>query len=122
MEENSSQKSSKKIELSQHSLPTSTSYMLEQNKVAYRLNHTIVEVAQYKPEPRFKILGIGYHYCNLPQSMIPTHNNTRSELEELWSGRKPIVKHLWVFNCDVYVHKPIATRTKINSKTIKNVL
>jgi hypothetical protein len=116
MEENSSQASSKKFELSQHSLLTSTSYMLEQNKVAYRLNHTIVEVAQYIPEPRFKILGIGYHYCNLPRSMIPTHNNTRSELEELWSGRKSIVKHLWVFNCDAYVHKHAPTRTKITQK------
>jgi hypothetical protein len=54
--------------------------------------------------------------------MIPAHNNTRSELEELWGGRKPIVKHLWVFNCDVFVHKPTLTRTIIDSKTIKSVL
>jgi hypothetical protein len=119
MEENSSQESSKKIELSQHSLPTFTSYMLEQNKVAYKFNHTIVEVAQYILKPRFKVLGISYHYCNLLQNMIPTHNNTRSELEELWSGRKPKVKHLWVFNCLVYVHKPALTRTKITQKPSK---
>jgi hypothetical protein len=61
MEENSNKESSKKFELSQPSLPTFTSYMLEQNKVAYKLNHTIVEVAQYILEPRFKVLGIGYH-------------------------------------------------------------
>jgi hypothetical protein len=54
--------------------------------------------------------------------MIPTHNNTKSELEDLWSGKKPIVKHLWVFNWDAYVHKPALTRIKINSKTIKSVL
>jgi hypothetical protein len=35
MEENSNQENSKKIKLSQHSLPTFTSDMLEQNKVAY---------------------------------------------------------------------------------------
>jgi hypothetical protein len=90
--------------------------------VAYQLNHIIVEVAQYIGEPRFKVLGIGYHYCNVPQSMIPTHNNTRSKLEDLWSGRKPIVKHLWMFNLDAYVHKLASTRIKNNSKTIKSVL
>jgi len=90
--------------------------------MAYWLNHTIMEVAQYILEPRFEILGIGYHYYNLLQNMILAHNNTRSKFKELWSGKKPIVKHLWVFNCDAYVHKLAPTRTKINSKTIKNVL
>jgi hypothetical protein len=80
-----SQENSKKFEFSKHSLLTSTPYILKQNKVAYRLNHTIVEVAQYIPEPRFKVLGIRYHYCNLPQSMIPTHK-IRDNLKNFGMG------------------------------------
>jgi hypothetical protein len=40
-------------------------------------------------------------------------------IEQIWSGKKPIVKHLQVFSCDTYIHKPNQTRTKLDSKSTR---
>jgi hypothetical protein len=36
--------------------------------------------------------------------------------KELWNGRKPIVQ---VFSCDIYVHRPSQTKTKLDSNSTK---
>jgi hypothetical protein len=39
--------------------------------------------------------------------------------KELWSGTKPIIKHLQMFDCDAYIHRSTQIRTKLYSKAIK---
>jgi hypothetical protein len=38
---------------------------------------------------------------------------------EVWSGKKPSLKHLRVFGCDAYVHVPKENRSKMDNKVEK---
>lgn len=42
-------------------------------------------------------------------------------LEEAWSGMKPLVHHLKVFGCMVFVHIPKVHRKKLDAKSVKCV-
>jgi hypothetical protein len=42
-----------------------------------------------------------------------------TKLKELWSGTKPIVKHLQMFDCDAYIHKSTQTKDKTLLKNHK---
>jgi hypothetical protein len=35
---------------------------------------------------------------------------------EVWTGKKPSLKHLRVFGCDAYVHVPKENRSKLDKK------
>eukprot|EP00253_Pinus_taeda_P002397 PITA_02397 len=39
--------------------------------------------------------------------------------QEVWTGKKPSLSHLRVFECDAYVHVPKEKRTKLDSKSKK---
>ena len=36
--------------------------------------------------------------------------------QEVWTGKKPSIKHLKVFGCDAYVHVPKEKRSKLDNK------
>jgi hypothetical protein len=38
---------------------------------------------------------------------------------EVWLGKKPLVSHLKVFGCDVFMHVPKEKRSKLGKKAIK---
>ncbi|GAA0185324.1 hypothetical protein LIER_32612 [Lithospermum erythrorhizon] len=40
---------------------------------------------------------------------------------EVWSGHKPLSKHLRVFGCRYYAHVPAIKRTKVEEKTEKGI-
>ena len=39
--------------------------------------------------------------------------------QEVWTGKKPSIKHLKVFGCDAYVHVPKEKRSKLDNNTGK---
>ena len=38
---------------------------------------------------------------------------------EVWSGKKPLVRHLHVFGCEAYAHVPKENRSKLENKVVK---
>ena len=38
---------------------------------------------------------------------------------EVWSGKKPLVRHLRVFGCEAYAHVPKKNRSKLENKAVK---
>eukprot|EP00253_Pinus_taeda_P023165 PITA_23165 len=51
-----------------------------------------------------------------PSSMLEDKNP-----QEVWNGNKPSLSHLMVFGCDAYVHVPKEKRTKLDSKSEREV-
>ena len=39
--------------------------------------------------------------------------------QEVWTGKKPSIKHLNFFGCDAYVHVPKDKRSKLDNKAEK---
>ena len=39
--------------------------------------------------------------------------------QEVWTGKKPSIKHLKFFGCDAYVHVPKEKRSKLDNKAEK---
>jgi hypothetical protein len=101
---------------------TSTPHTTQQNGVAERANCTIVEMA------RSMIYGQGlglefraqavsnavYIRNRCPTSAV--HGKTQ---KEAWYGRKPSVAHIRVFRCIAYAKIPVASRTKLEAKSVK---
>ena len=38
---------------------------------------------------------------------------------EVWSGKKPSIRHLRVFGCEAYAHVPKEKRSKLENKAVK---
>jgi hypothetical protein len=38
---------------------------------------------------------------------------------EVWSGKKPSIRHLHVFGCEAYAHVPMEKRSKLENKAVK---
>jgi ribosomal protein L12E/L44/L45/RPP1/RPP2 len=94
------------------------------NGIAERANRTIFEMAR----------SMLYH-ANLSKAFweeailtaVYIHNRTISVKsknktpEELFTGKKPHVKHLRVFGCDCYMHVPDGDRTKLDKKSKRGI-
>lgn len=103
----------------QHSLP----YTPEQNGVAERFNRTLVEkarcmLADSKLSKKFWAEAINTS-CYLAN--ISPHSGLSCTPEELWSKRKPSVRHLKVFGCTAYIHIPKEKRRKLDMKAEKAI-
>ena len=49
----------------------------------------------------------------------PTSTLIDKTPQEVWTGKKPSIKHLKVFGCDDYVHVPKEKRSKLDNKAEK---
>ena len=49
----------------------------------------------------------------------PTSTLIDKTPQEVWTGKKPSIKHLEVFGCDAYVHVPKEKRRKLDNKADK---
>ena len=52
---------------------------------------------------------------------MPVRNNTLCP-EEIWSNKKPNLKHIRIFNCKAMVHVPKEKRLKFAPKSIECIL
>ena len=97
----------------------STPYTPQQNGVAERANHTIVEMARSM-----------LHHQNLNKNLwaeaVVTAVYTRNRCptsallgktpEEAWSGKRPTITHMRVFGCIAYAKVPDEKRTKLDAE------
>lgn len=101
-------------------------YTPEQNGVSERENRTLVETARsimyaHDPMPQelwAELINTAAYILNRTG---PTNNNDKSPYE-LWTGKKPAIKHLRIIGCNAYVHVPKQKRKKMNKKAIKGRL
>jgi transposase InsO family protein len=94
----------------------------QHNGIVERANRTILEAARSMLK-----------HANLPSSFwgdaaltaiyirnrCLTAADTSKTPEEIWTGKKPTVKHMKVFGCDAFVHIDDTDRGKLDSKAIK---
>ena len=70
--------------------------------------------------------GIGHEFqsevvettCYLV-NQSPTSTLVEKTTQEVWTGKKPSIKHMKVFGCDAYVHVPKEKRRKLDNKAKK---
>lgn len=99
-------------------------YTPEQNGVAERINRTIIErvrcmLIDSGLDQRFwaEAASTASYLIN----RVPCRGNEGCP-EELWSGRKPNLKHLRVFGCPALVHVPKQRRSKIDPKSLECIM
>jgi hypothetical protein len=63
--------------------------------------------------------GSGYCTCYLV-NRSPSSSLDDKTPHEVWTGKKPSLTHLRVFDCDVYVHVPKENKSKLD-KRLKSV-
>lgn len=99
-------------------------YTPEQNGVAERINRTIME------RVRCMLLDAGLadvYWAEAAMTsaylinLVPCRGNEISP-EEMWSGKKPNLKHLRVFGSKAFVHIPKQKRNKLSAKSTECIL
>jgi hypothetical protein len=99
-----------------------TPYTPQQNGVAKRMNKTLMEKARSmlngaKLAQEFWVEAVGTTCYLVNQS--PSSALDDKTPHEVWSGKKPSLRHLRVFGCDAYVHVPKENRSKLDKKVEK---
>jgi hypothetical protein len=104
---------------------TSAPYTPQQNGVAERTNRTLLECARSMVHAQ----GLGQEFWAEAVSCAAyIRNRVASSAtggkapQELWTGKKPTVRHLRVFGCQAYAHVPRQHRTKFDPKAYKCIL
>ncbi|CAB0020139.1 unnamed protein product [Nesidiocoris tenuis] len=101
-------------------------YTPEQNGCSERENRTLIETARTLMHSRAKLpQGLWSELANTARYILnltgPTTVVGKSPME-LWTGKKPSVKHLKIIGSECYVHVPKQQRTKLSKKAVKGVL
>ena len=97
----------------------------EQNGVAERLNHTLVETARsmlLDAKLSKKFWGEAVFTAVYLKNRSPSRSLKGLTPYEAWFGKKPQVNHLRVFGCNAYAHVPKDERSKFDSKARKCIL
>lgn len=101
-------------------------YTPEQNGLCERENRTIVEAARamFHAHGGFT-QGLWAELVNTA-TYILNRSGTSSEKDkspyEVWTGKKPSLKHLRVIGCQCYAHIPKQRRKKMEKKAVQGVL
>lgn len=102
--------------------PTET-YSPHQNGTAERLNRTIVTKSRSMLAaaglPK-NLWGEAVHVAAYVENRIPPPSSVLTP-EELWTGKKPDVKHMRVFGCIAYVHMPKEKRKKLDETARRGI-
>ncbi|MCI13909.1 copia-type polyprotein, partial [Trifolium medium] len=95
-------------------------YTPQHNGLAERRNRTVLNMVRSmireKSLPSY-LWGEAASTAVYILNKCPTKRLTKSVPEEIWSGRKPTVKHLRVFGALCYSHIPDQRRTKLQDKS-----
>ncbi len=100
----------------------STPYRPQQNRVAERANHTLVEMArsmlhaQNLKKSLWAEVVVNAAYTS---NQFPSRALASITPEEAWSGRKPCISHMRVFGCIAYAMVPDEKRGKLDAKGTK---
>lgn len=96
-------------------------YSPQQNGIAERKNRSLIEMAKCmlldaNLEKRYWAEAV--NTANFLQNRLPTRATEKTPYE-LWHSRKPNVKNLHIFGCDVYMQIPKEQRRKLDDKAEK---
>lgn len=94
----------------------------QHNGIAERANRTIIEAARsmlQHAKLTEKFWGLAVLAAIYIGNRCLTTADHKKTPEEIWSGKKPTIKHLRVFGCDAYVHVRDANRRKLEAKATK---
>jgi hypothetical protein len=100
---------------------TSAPYTPQQNGVAERANRTIMECARSMIHAQGLDLEFWAKAVNTTvyiKNRCPTKALESKTPQEAWTGRKPDVSHLRVFECKTFAHIPDEKRSKLESKSM----
>lgn len=95
-------------------------YTPQQNGVAERMNRTLVEMARCHILESGLPLGLWTELILASayiRNRCPTKLNGMKTPEELWSGKKPVVKHLRRIGCKAFVLNKRSNRSKFDAKS-----
>jgi len=99
-----------------------TPYTPQQNGVTERMNRTLMEKARSmlsgaSLEQKFwaEVVATTCYLVN----RSPTSALVGKTPMEVWSGRKPSIRHLHVFGCEAYAHVAREKRSKLENKAVK---
>ena len=56
------------------------------------------------------------------ENQSPTSALVKKTPQEVWTCKKPSIKHLKIFHCDAYVHVPKEKRSKLDNKVEKCIV
>ena len=97
-------------------------YIPQQNGVAERANHTIVEIARCMLYAQH--LGREF-WAEAVSNAVYTRNRCPNKvlvditLEEAWSGKRPCISHICVSGCIAYIKISDKKKTNLDAKGIK---
>ena len=100
----------------------------EQNGVVERDNRTIVEMARTLKYSNPDVEYPASMWAELCQTAVYILNRTAKSSEEnktpweVWTGKKPRIKHLRVIGSTCYVHVPKSKRSKMDKKAVQGHL
>lgn len=103
-------------------------YTPEQNGAVERDNRTIVEMARTLKYSNPDLEYPASMWAELCQTAVYVLNRTGTSSEkgrtpwELWTGKRPRIKHLRVIGSACYVHIPSSKRRKMDKKAVKGYL
>ena len=102
---------------------STAAYSPQQNGVAERLNHTLVEAARsmmYQTGLSYSVWAEAVSTASyLRNRMVLTAVKCGRTTFQLWHGEKTNLEHIRVFGCAVYVHVPDGERRKLDKKAQK---
>lgn len=104
---------------------TSAPFTQEQNGKSERENRTVVESARSMLYTKDLPLYLWAEAVNTAVYILNRTSNSRSKDTtpfELWTNRKPTLKHVRVFGSKAYMHVPDSQRTKLEPKSKKLIL
>jgi transposase InsO family protein len=106
-------------------IETSAPYTPEQNGVAERMNRTLVESARSMIHAQ----GLGQEFWGEAivtaayiRNRVVSRSTQGKSPEELWSGKKPTVRHLRVWGCVAFAQVPAEKRSKFDAKSIRCIM
>lgn len=103
---------------------TTAPYTPQQNGVAERLNRTIVEKARcmlFQAGLSTGLWAEATFTAVYLKNLSPTKTLDGKSPHEIWTGKKPSLRHLRVFGCKVMAHVPKEKRSKWQSKAQERV-
>ena len=101
-----------------------TPYNPQQNGVAERKNRTIMEAVKamiHDQDLPMHLWAEAAGTAVYVQNRSPHRVLGNKTPEEMFSGEKPEVSHLWIFGCPVYIHVPREKRPKLEPSGRKGI-
>ena len=99
-------------------------YTPQQNGFSERMNTTLMENARSMLNSdgiRYEFQGEAVETTCYLVNRSPKSTLLEKTPQQVWTGKKPSIKHLKVFGCGAYVHVPKEKRSKLDNKAEKCV-